>query len=427
MSPTQVPIRRGPLKRAAAAAVMVVLAASAAGCSGKASGGSSSGGIKTGPGVTKDKITLAALTDLTGPYAVLGKSVTQAQKLYYDQLNNAGGVCGRKIDLVVRDHGYDVQKALAAYSELAPRSAAIPQVIGSPITMALRPRLENDHLLTLPQAWAHTLLGSKYVQVTGTTYDVDMVNAVAFLTKAKGIKSGDKIGHLRLEGDYGQSALAGVRYAAGKAGLTVVEQQVKATDADMTAQAGAFKKAGVKAILVSVSPKQAASLVGVSAAMGLNVPFAASNSAFAQQLLATPVGPIMQKNYYVVTAAAPFSADIKGLKKLAGEYQMAYKGQPLDSAVLSGYTTAAVVGEALKKACANKDLTRDGIVAAHRSTRSFDLGLGGAPEDFSQWTAPAGRASYITRPDKTALGGTVMVEQATESDLAKGYSAPSGG
>jgi ABC-type branched-subunit amino acid transport system substrate-binding protein len=409
-----------------AAALSLTLAAATAGCSGKASETGGSGDVKTGPGVTKDKITLAALTDTTGPYAPLGKGVTQAQKLYYDQMNAAGGVCGRKIDFLVRDHGYDVQKAVAAYSEVAPRSAAIPQIIGSPMTMALRSRIENDHLLSIPQAWSHTLLGSRFIQITGVTYDLDMVNGVDFLTRTKGIKKGDKIGHLVLEGDYGQSALAGSKWAAQKAGLTLVDQQVKATDADMTAQVGAFKKAGVKAILVSVSPKQAASLVGVAAAGGMRVPFVASNSAFAQQLLATPVGPIMEKTYFIMTAAPPFSSNAPGMEKLAGEYQMAYKGQPLDSAVYSGYATAAIVGEALKKACADKDLTRDGIVNAHRSNNKFEIGLGGAPMDFTQFNRPASRASYVVQPAKGSRGGTKLVEEAKESELAKGYNPPAG-
>ena len=420
------PTYRRRITAATAAALSLALAAGAAGCSGKATGGGGSGEVKTGPGVTADKITLSALTDLTGPYAALGKGVTQAQKLYYDQMNAAGGVCDRKIDFKVRDHGYDPQKALAAYSEVGPQSAAIPQVIGSPITIALKSRIERDHMLTIPQAWAHTLLGSKYIQITSTTYDLDMVNGVDFLTRTKGIEKGDKIGHLILEGDYGQSAVAGSRYAAGKAGLSLVEQQVKATDADMTAQVGAFKKAGVKAILVSVSPRQAASVVGVAAATGLNVPFVASNSAFAQQLLATPVGPIMEKSYFIMTAAPPFSLRNPAMEKLAGEYQMAYKGQPLDSAVYSGYATAAIVGEALKKACANKDLTRDGIVNAHRSNAKFDIGTGGTPMDFTQFTRPASRASYVVRPDKAARGGTSLVEEARESELAKGYDPPQG-
>lgn len=409
-----------------AGAALALTGSAVAGCSGKASDGTGADGVKTGPGVTDDKITVSALTDLTGPYAPLGKSVTQAQRLYFDQLNKAGGVCGRDVELVVRDHGYDVQRAVSAYSELAPKSAVMAQVIGSPITNALRPRVESDKMLTIPQAWAHDLLGSKYLQITGTTYDIDMINGVEFLMKEQGVKKGDKIGHLYLEGDYGQSALAGAKYAASKSGLTLVEQRVKATDADMTAQATAFKKEGVTAILVSVSPKQAASLVGVTAAMGLDVPFAASNSAFAMQLLDTPVGPAFQKKYYVMTAAAPFSSDAPGLKKLAADYGAAYKGQPLDSAVSSGYGTASIVGAALKKACEAKDLTREGIVNAHRANKAFDAGLGGSPEDFSQWTEPASRASFVTKPDKGSLGGTKQEQKATESELAQSYE-PTGG
>ena len=46
----------------------------------------------------------------------------------------------------------------------------------------------------------------------------------------KGIKKGDKIGHLYFEGDYGESSLNGSKYAAEKLGLEIVEQKIKATD-----------------------------------------------------------------------------------------------------------------------------------------------------------------------------------------------------
>lgn len=412
-----------PVWRSAAVAALALTLVGTAACSGKSTSGTSADGVKTGPGVTKDKITVTALTDLTGAYAPLGKGLTQAQKLYFDQLNKSGGVCGRDVELLVRDHGYDVQKALAAYSEAAPRSAAIAQLVGSPITMALKQRIENDKLLTLPQAWAHTMLGSKYLQVTGTTYDIDMINAVAFLMKEQGLKSGDRIGHLVLEGDYGQSALVGSKWAAKKNGLTLVEQQVKATDQDMTAQAGAFRKAGVKAVLVSVAPRQAASLVGVAAASGMKVPMVGSNSAFAVQLLATPVGPVMEKGYFISQVTAPFSKDVPGLKKLATDYQAAYKGEPLDSAVISGYSSAAVVGEALKKACKAKDLSRDGIVKAHRTGPAIDFGLGIPLQDFTQSAKPAARQSFIVQPDKKVVGGVKVVQEATESEDVKAYQA----
>ncbi|MEV4182533.1 ABC transporter substrate-binding protein [Streptosporangium canum] len=413
-------------------AVLAVLALAVASCaSGKATGGAGASpavggdGVKTGPGVTADTITVGLMTDLTGPYASFGKSLTQAQQLYFEQVNAGGGVCGRQIEAVVRDHGYDAQKAVAAYTEIAPKSVAIAHFIGSPMVMALKQRIEADELLTLPMAWATGLLGSKPIQVTATTYDIDMINGVDFLVKEKGLKSGDKIGHLYFEGDYGESALNGSKYAAGKLGLTLVEQKIKATDQDMSAQVAAFKAEGVKAVLVSVGPKQSASLVGVSLAKGMDVPFVGSNSAYSPQLLPTPAGPALLKDFYVMTGGAPISAPLPAMKKLAADYAAKYPGQTIDSGVATGYSAAAIVSDALRKACAGKDLSRAAVVAAHRGQSSWG-GDYGTVMDFSMFDKPASRASFVVKPDKAALGGAVVFKEAAISDLAKDYPVPVG-
>ncbi|MEU8354223.1 ABC transporter substrate-binding protein, partial [Streptomyces sp. NPDC048845] len=238
--------RTGRASRAvAAAAVAAALALTGAGCSTKAEdagGGGKAGadGVKTGPGVTGKTVKLAALTDLSGPYATLGKSIVQAQQLWADEFNEAGGVCGRKVEIVVKDHGYDVQKAQAAYTEVSPDVIAMPQVIGSPVVASLQDAVERDKILTFPQAWAASLLGREAVQIVGTTYDIDMISAVDFLTREQGLKKGDKIGHVFFEGDYGENALEGSRYAAKGAGLTVVDQKIKASDTDLSAQVTAL-------------------------------------------------------------------------------------------------------------------------------------------------------------------------------------------
>ncbi|NUR67630.1 MAG: ABC transporter substrate-binding protein, partial [Streptomyces sp.] len=106
---------------AGALAALLVLA----GCSSKAKDDDadkqSAGGIKTGEGISGKTINLGVLTDMTGVYATLGKSVTQAQQLYVKQLNAAGGVCGYQVGLTIRDHGYDPQKAVSGYTELEPK------------------------------------------------------------------------------------------------------------------------------------------------------------------------------------------------------------------------------------------------------------------------------------------------------------------
>lgn len=396
-----------------------------AGCSSKAqddnSGEQSAGGIKTGEGISGKTITLGALTDMTGVYATLGKSVTQAQQLYVKQLNAAGGVCGYKVALTVRDHGYDPQKAVSGYTELEPKVLGFAQFIGSPFVAAVKQRVDGqDKGLVLPQAWSAALLGSPYIRVIGSTYDIETINAVDFLLQEKGIKKGDKIGHVYFEGDYGESALTGSRHMAKAAGLTVVEQKIKPTDNDMTAQVAALKQAGVKAIVLSAGPRQAASLVGVAAAGGFDVPVIGNNSAFAPQLLATQAGPALMKNYYVASPSLPIGADTPEAKKLVADYRAAYPKDALDNGIVAGWTAASAFGEALKKACKNKDLTREGVDRALLTINDFDLGFGPV-QDFTDPKSASSRESVILQPDKSVTGGMRVVREAAASDAAKTY------
>ncbi|MEU9997050.1 ABC transporter substrate-binding protein [Streptomyces sp. NPDC050848] len=418
-------IHRRQTTRTLAVALATLVALTAAGCSSKAKTGddkgTGAGGVKAGKGVTDKTIALGALTDMTGVYATLGKSVTQAQQLYVKQVNAAGGICGRQLELTVRDHGYDPQKALSAYTELEPKVVGYTQFIGSPFVAAVKQRVDGqDKGLVLPQAWSASLLGSPYIRVLGSTYDIETINAVDFLVKEKGLKAGDKLGHVYFEGDYGENALAGSKYAAEKAGLTVVEQKIKPTDNDMSAQVAALKQAGVKGIVISAGPRQAASLVGVAAATKLLVPVIGNNSAFAPQLLGTQAGPALEKMYWFASPSLPIGADTASAKKLVADYKAAYPGDSLDNGIVAGWTAASVFGEALKKACASKDLTREGIDKALLTLKDVDLGFG-MVHDFSDPKAPSSRESVIVQPDKTVPGGMRTVREPFVSDAAKGF------
>ncbi|MGK3942163.1 ABC transporter substrate-binding protein [Streptomyces caeruleatus] len=410
--------------RAAAGALAALLVL--AGCSSKAKDSddgdkAAAGGVRTGDGISGKTITLGALTDMTGVYATLGKSVTQAQQLYVKQLNAAGGVCGYKLALSVRDHGYDPQKAVSGYTELEPKVLGFTQFIGSPFVAAVKQRIDGqDKGLVLPQAWSAALLGSPYIRVIGSTYDIETMNAVDFLIKEKGVRKGDRIGHVYFEGDYGESALAGSKHIAKQSGLTVVEQKIKPTDNDMTAQVTALKQAGVKAIVISAGPRQAASLVGVAAASGFTVPVIGNNSAFAPQLLATQAGPALMKNYYVASPSLPIGADTPQAKKLVADYRAAYPKDALDNGIVAGWTAVSAFGEALKKACASKDLTREGVDKALLSIDSYDIGFGVA-QDFTDPTSPSSHESVILQPDKNVTGGMRVVREAGASEAAEGY------
>lgn len=413
--------------RVGAALAALVLAATA--CSTKGDDDKKdkqSGGVKSGPGVTDTTITLGALTDLSGPYAPLGKSIVNAQQLYVDEINAQGGICGRKLAITVRDHGYDVQKAVAAYTEIKGGVAGFPQVIGSAVVTALQDSLKQDRILTFPQAWPATLLNRPEIQIVGTTYDIDMINGMDFLAQAAQLKSGDKVGHVYFEGEYGENALAGAKFAAGKLGVQIVEQKIKATDTDLTAQIAALRGAGVKAILISAGPTQTATLVGFGAVAGLRVPVLTSAPGFHPQVMASAAAGALEQLLYVVSAAPAMGADIPAVKKLAADYKAKYPDGTLDQGVISGYNAMKIFGEDLKAACAAKDLSHAGIIAAHRQQKQMDTGLG-TPEDFSDVTKPATYKSYILKPSKTAPGNLVVAKDAYEVPAAREYKLPAAG
>ncbi|AWW36185.1 ABC transporter substrate-binding protein [Streptomyces cadmiisoli] len=410
------------------ASALSALLVAATGCSSKAGGestGDGADGVKSGPGVTDKSIRLGALTDLTGPYATLGKSIVQAQQMWADETNADGGICGRKVQIVVEDHGYDVQKAVTAYADISADVVALPQVIGSPVMAALIDDIEKDSMLTFPQAWAASLLGKQAVQVLGTTYDVDMIAAVDFLTRTKALKKGDKIGHVYFEGDYGANALEGSTWAAERAGLSVVEQKIKATDTDLTAQVSALRKAGVKALLISAGPAQTASLAGVAASRGLRVPIVSNAPGFAPQLMKTPAAGALEAMLSVVSAAPAVSSDLAGVRTMVAAYEKKYPGSPVDSGVLSGYNAAQLMGADLKKACEAGSLAREDVVEAHRAQRDADTGLG-TPQDFSDVSRPASLATYVLKPDPEAVGGLVVVEEAHAAPGVEDYLASRG-
>ncbi len=404
----------------------LALGLTATACSTKANnstGNKTENGVQAGPGVTADKINLGVLTDESGVFAALGTTVTQGNQLAVDEINAAGGVCGRKISVTVKDTAYDVQKAVSQYAEIAPNVAGMLQVIGSPATTALLPTITKDHMVSAPASWASSLLSSPDIQITGATYDIEMINGISYLLDQGLIHKGDKLGHIAFEGAYGDNGLAGSKYAAGKLGFTIVSQRPKATETDMTSAVQALKQAGVKAILLTVAPKQLASAAGVAATIGLDVPILGNNPTFSPLLLESPAGPAIEKNLYLSASSVPLSADLPAAKKVLAAFKAKYPSATPNSGVTYGYGVAKIYEKTLKAACSAKDLSREGIEKAFHTLSNVDTQGIIAPLDYSKSGEIPARQTYIIRADKAnlAIDGLKVEKQLFESDIAKDY------
>ena len=404
-----------PTKRGAVALVSVamVLAASGCGTKGSDSKQTTQDGVKVARGVDGTTIHLGALTDLTGVFAALGKDITNAQALYWKNQNSGDKVCGKyTVDETVKDHGYDTQRGIQLYSSIHEKVLAIEQTIGSPINTGLLPKLDEDHMVNIPAAWAQSLTESPEIAVVGATYEVEMINVLDYLLKEGKIKKGDKIGHIYFEGEYGAGGLNGSKYFAKQHGMKIVEQQIQPTDTDMTAQVSKLKSEGVSAIALTVAPGQTASVAGVAAAQGLDVPIAGNNPVFAPALLKGPAGPSLKKNLYVASPVAPFDK----LPELLKSYQAAHPGDPT-LGVVFGTAAADVMRQILDKACKDGDLTPEGVSKAKDELGTVETDGMAVPLKFKTGESPSD-ASYIFRAADVPGGAKSVSDKFVGDDVA---------
>ncbi len=75
--------------------------------------------------------------------------------------------------------------------------------------------------------------------------------------------------------------------------------------------------------------------------------------------------------------------------------------------VIFGWASAEIMNKVLDRACANKDLTRAGLLTAFRQLSSVDTGgLVAAPLSYATVGQPPERSVYIASVDPSAAGGT---------------------
>ena len=83
------------------------------------------------PGLSDSEIVLGMWTCLTGPTALLGTSARDGVQVWVNEINEAGGIHGRKLRLVVYDDGGSPQEALAAVRRLVDQDKVFMLMAGS--------------------------------------------------------------------------------------------------------------------------------------------------------------------------------------------------------------------------------------------------------------------------------------------------------
>src|SRR3954451_1954678 len=93
------------------------------------------------PGVFDDRIVFGQSAAFDGPAAALGLGMREGILAAFREANSAGGVNGRRLELVFYDDGYEPEKAIANTQRLIDKDEvfALLGEVGTPTSSAVQP------------------------------------------------------------------------------------------------------------------------------------------------------------------------------------------------------------------------------------------------------------------------------------------------
>ena len=196
-------------------------------------------------------IRVGAFLSVTGPAAFLGDPEQKTLELYVEKLNAAGGVLGRKLELVAYDSAGDAEKARGYVKRLIEQDKVDVLVGGSTTgeTMAAVPLAEAAGMPFISLAGAVVIIEPVKKWVFKTPHTDRMACEKIFVDmRARGATRAALISG---SGGFDKSMRAECLKVAGKHGVQIVaDETYGAGDNDMTAQLAKIKATpGVQAVL----------------------------------------------------------------------------------------------------------------------------------------------------------------------------------
>jgi branched-chain amino acid transport system substrate-binding protein len=175
--------------------------------------GAAAGLYLASPAAAQQKEVLIGMQcDRTGATQITGVVLCPAMHDYYDLINAGGGVEGYTIKADEIDNEYKVPQAVEAYQRHKQEGAVLMTLYGTPMTVALNQRLEEDKIATTSPGFgiAAAADGSRYPYLfpIAATYWSQGAAAVEFVkNKLGGNLKGKKIAYIYYDNPAGKEPL----------------------------------------------------------------------------------------------------------------------------------------------------------------------------------------------------------------------------
>lgn len=355
--------------------------------------------------VAQEAIKVGFVGAISGPAADLGRPSRDGALLKIEEINAAGGVGGRPLELIVYDDESNPAKAVAAVRRMAESDNVIAVISGTTTgstlaALKITQEIELPHVVVVAQAPIVTRPVDPWTfRVTGN-FDHEIQRIAAYL-KAQGFT---KVALLKDSGTVGQEAFAGLKPQLDKLGIEVVaNEDVVINATDVTAQTLNIRRAEPEAVVFYGYGAEAALFGKTLQQVGLNVPVI-GNRGLAMPVFLETGGDAVDG--FVITD------NFTTTKRIATDFAASFKagkGYDVINAFPGlGYDGLGVLAAALAKA---ETIDRPGVRDALETVEGYEAITGGEGMQFSfsaeKHDGPTGAIEQIVVMRK-AEGGTYV-------------------
>jgi branched-chain amino acid transport system substrate-binding protein len=324
------------------------------------------------PGVTATTILLGQSAAFSGPASELGSEMRAGALAYFQAINAAGGVSGRKIELRSLDDGYEPDRAAANTKKLIDDGVFLLfGYVGTPTSNASKPIFTAARVPFVgPFTGAESLRNplNRYIFNIRASYFDETDKIVSQLVG----QTLDRIAVFYQNDDYGKAGLAGVERAMQKRNLKIVATgTVERNTVDVTAAVKAIGSVEPQGVVMISAYKSCAAFIEAMRKAGYNPQF--MNVSFVgSKALAHESGPAGRG--VGISQVVPFPWNLSA--RVVKEYQQLLEAstgkQNYSWTSLEGFIAAKVLVEGLRRT--GVDLTRERFIAAMEQIRDFDVG-----------------------------------------------------
>jgi ABC-type branched-subunit amino acid transport system substrate-binding protein len=289
------------------------------------------------PGVFEDKIVFGQSAAFKGPAAALGLGMRDGILAAFEEANAAGGVNGRKLELMSYDDGYEPNKAIDNTKKLIGEDNVFALIgeVGTPTSKAAQPIASEAGVPFIGPFTGAEFLRDPYKRTVinfRASYFQETEAMVERLTKDLGVT---RIAILYQDDSYGRAGLAGVKLALDRRNMDLVAE-------------GTYKRntTAVKTAVLSIRKGKPEAVIIIGA--------------YGEGVIVTQVVPFPEDT------ATPIVADYQKALKLSES-----GGEP-GFVSLEGYLVGRLTIRVLESL--GGTITRDGFLDKIAEIGRFDLG-----------------------------------------------------